>query len=496
MERTPVQPVPAPSASEKKMPLPLKGLPQDEIFKKLEALRGDDLDWRSGRILAYVYDAGPEVEAVINRAYTMFLTESGIDPTTYPSAMRLEREIVRLVADWLRGDAGVVGNFTSGGTESIMCAMKTARDWARANKPEITRPEIVLPRSAHSAFHKAAEYLGLTTVVTDFDPTTFEADVDAIRKAISPNTIALIASAPGFAQGVVDPVPRIAALALERGLLCHVDGCVGGIMLSVMREAGDYKGYDFDFSVPGVTSISADLHKFGYCAKGASVVLYRNRELRYHQIYACARTSTYALVNNTVLSSKSAGPIAAAWAVLHYLGLEGYRAIFREVMDATRRVIAGVNAIPGLRVLGNPSLSMFAIASDELNIFQLADEMKRKGGWYLQPQFSTDRSASNLHVTVNRSTVRVVEPLLADLRECVDILRRSPNKLDPEVVRKQVGALLTGAGPEAMAKASAMAGVKGADLPKDMALINMILDTMPDEQTEAMLVGFMNDMFV
>lgn len=476
------------------MQIPIDGLRKEQILHTLESYKQHDLPWRSGRVLAYTYDPGQDAEEVAKAAFLMYLSENALDPTTYPSLMRLEREVVRMVANLLRGDADVVGNFTWGGTESILLAVKTARDWARVHKPHIKRPEMIVPRTAHCAFHKAAAYFGLDLVLTPFDDVTYQADVEAMARAITDNTVLLVGSAPGYAHGVIDPIEAIGRLAQERKLLFHVDGCVGGIHLSLMRKYG-YDLPPFDFTVPGVTSMSADMHKYGYSPKGASVVLYRNKELRRFQIFASAKSTTYALINPTVLSTKSGGPMAAAWATLHFMGEKGYERIVRGVMNATQRMVDGINAIPGLHVLGKPHMCMFSFASDEINVYELADEMKLRG-WYLQPQFSVEGSPPNLHVTVNQGSVSVVDAFLADLGDAAAAIRANPDRIDSAAVRAQVEALLASGDEASPAGLAAMVGINGTDLPDRMALLNTVLDILPDSVTEDLLIDFVNDLYV
>ncbi|RPI23152.1 MAG: aspartate aminotransferase family protein, partial [Chloroflexota bacterium] len=367
------------------------------------------------------------------------------------------------------------------------------RDRARLERSEITSPEIVLPQTAHAAFHKACHYLGVRPVVIPFDPQTFQADVNAMRAAITSNTILLVASAPCYSQGVIDPISEIGALALEKGLLFHVDACVGGIHLSFMRKLG-HPLPAFDFTVPGVTSISADLHKYGYAAKGASVILYRDKSLRRYQIYACTDTTAYTLINPTVLSSKSGGPLAASWAVLNYLGEDGYKKIVCEVQEAARRLIEGIGQIPELRVLGKPDMCMFSFASDVINVYQLADEMKKRG-WYLQGQFSTPLSPRNLHMSVSLGTLNGVDALLSDLRDCVRIVKES-EPLPTGLIRAEVGRLLENLTPDAVANLAALAGIQGSALPDEMALINEVLDALPDELSNLLLIEYFNDLYV
>ncbi len=477
------------------MNIPEHGLSKEEILGALEGYKQGDVEWKSGRALALVYDPGQEARETVNAAYTAFMTENGLDPTSFPSLLKLETEVVRMVANLLRGDEQAVGNLTSGGTESIMLAVKTARDKARAERPEITAPEMVIPLTAHPAFHKAAHYLGLRVVTTPFDSETFRADVGAMREAITDNTVLLAASAPGYSHGVVDPIAEIGALAQEHALLFHVDACVGGIHLSFMRELG-YSTPEFDFSVPGVTSISADLHKYGYSAKGASVILYRSKEIRRYQIFSCSATPVYAVINPTVLSSKSGGPAAGAWAILHYLGKDGYKKIVQEVMDATQRMMAGVNAIDGLHVLGQPDMCMFALASEqeEVNVFQLADEMKRRG-WHLQPQFSKATSPCNLHVSVNHSNVPLVDEFLDALRASVEQVKQAV-PLDVSGLKAMLEQMLQDPPDDLFENILALGGLQGTDLPEDMALVNAVLGALPVPATDALLTEYFNNLFV
>ena len=314
------------------MKIPPKGLPREEIFKILKSYKDEDLDWKSGRVLGYIYDPGQKAHDVINDAYTMYLTENGLDPLSFPSLLRLENEVVAMTAGILDCNHEVVGNFTTGGTESLILALKTARDYSRSVKPHIKQPELVLPITAHASLFKACHYLGVKPVVTRVHGDTYQADVSAMRAAVTDNTILLVGSAPGYAHGVVDPIPQIAALAQEKGLLCHVDACVGGIHLSYMRKLGHYVP-DFNMNVPGVTSLSVDLHKYGYAAKGASIILYQNKELRKYQFWACSRWTGYTVINPAVTSSKTGGPMAAAWAVLNYMEIG--RASCRERVSLT-----------------------------------------------------------------------------------------------------------------------------------------------------------------
>lgn len=473
--------------------IPARGLPRDELFRRLEAHRAGDMPWREGRVWGYVYDPGAEAEAIVKEAFTSFLTENALDFTVFPSALRLENEVVGMAAAHLGGDDAVVGNFTSGGTESILLAVKAARDFARAERG-IAEPEIVLPATAHAAFQKAAHYLDVKAVVVPVDPRTFRADVDAVRAAIGPRTVLLVGSAVSYAHGVVDPIRELGALARERDLLLHVDACMGGFLLPYFRRL-DVAVPDFDFSVPGVTSISMDLHKYAFAAKGASTILYRSKALRRHQLFACAGWTGYTIVNTTVQSAKSVGPMAAAWAVLHHFGDEGYLAIARAVLDATRRIADGIERIPGLRLLGRPDMNLVAFTSDDASVFDVADEM-RACGWYVQPQLAFQDSRENIHLSINPGSVRWVDALLADLRSSVERARALDGGRRAGAIRELVAGLdLRRLDDAALATLLGSVGVQGSVLPARMAEINDVLNVLPPAAREQLLLAYLNDLF-
>ncbi|GHO97108.1 aspartate aminotransferase family protein [Reticulibacter mediterranei] len=476
------------------MPIPAHGLPPEELFQRLEHYKEHDVSWRAGRILTGIYDPGDEIEAIVKQAYSSFLTENALYPNLFPSLLQLENEVVRMIADLLHGDADVVGNCTSGGTESIMLAVKAVRDSARVQRPHSTSPEIVLPQTAHPAFHKAAHYLGLKTVVTGFDPQSFRADPAAIERAITPNTIMIVASAPNYSHGVIEPIATIAEIARAHNLFFHVDACVGGIHLSMMRKAG-YEVPPFDFSIPGVTSLSVDMHKYGYAAKNVSIILYHNRDLRRYAFFANADTTSYAVLNPTVLSSKSGGPVAGAWAALHSLGEEGYVRVVREVTAATRQMIAGISELDDVFVLGEPDMCMFALASDTLNIFELDDEMSQRG-WTLQPQFSAGSSPANLHVSVHYATVGHVGEFLETLRDSIAAVKgRSQGPQEALALKAEVERLMQNPGPETFAQIVALADIAPGQLPTSFARINTVLDALPGSLVNVLLLEYLNSLY-
>jgi glutamate/tyrosine decarboxylase-like PLP-dependent enzyme len=476
------------------MRLPKQGRRESELFEILERFREGDMPWRNGRTWAYVYDPGPEAEAVIKRAFAAYLTENGLDPTVFPSAMRMENEVIGIAADLLHGDAAAVGSFTSGGTESIFCAVKAARDYARERRPEVSAPQILLPETAHASFQKAAHYLGLRPVVVPVDPSTFKAAPERMRAAITPDTVLMVGSAISYAHGVVDPIPELGRLAQETGVWLHVDGCMGGFMLHFLQRLG-VEIPDYDFRVPGVQSISMDFHKYAFAAKGASVVLYRNRELRRHQFYACSNWTGYTVINTTVQSTKSAGPVAAAWAVLNFFGDEGYLEIARTVWRMTQQLVAGIAAIPGLRVLGTPQMNMLSFTSEEVSVFHVADEMKERG-WFVQPQLAYGSSPENLHLSINPASERWVDDLLADLRASVEVARGLPSGQLAARIRAALADLdASKVTSELFAGLLGMAGVRGDALPARMAEINEVLNALPVPLRERLLVEYLGELY-
>jgi glutamate/tyrosine decarboxylase-like PLP-dependent enzyme len=476
------------------MKIPERGASRDEVMAMLSAAHEADTDFRTGRVFGFAYDAGREAERVSKEAYVGFLSENALDPRVYPSLRRFELEVVSMCKEHLRAGPEVVGTFTSGGTESILLAVKTARDFARATKPHIREPEMVLPITAHAAFHKAAHYFDVKVVPVTIDPVTYEADVDAVRAAITESTILVVGSAPGFAHGVVDPIRAMGELALERGLLFHVDACIGGFLLPYLKRLGRDVP-DFDFSVPGVTSISMDLHKYAFCAKGASLLLLANKSLREHQLFSCAEWTGYSVVNTTVQSTKSGGPMAAAWATLRHIGDDGYLALARRTMDATDRIIAGIGSIEGLRVMGEPVMSLVAFTSEHADPFHLADEMKLRG-WLVGPQLAYGPSKENIHLTIGPTHDSTVDAFLSDLRESAAAARALPKSALADQLRAAFASMRPeDVRPEVLQEMLTMAGANGTSLPEREAEINQILNALPRALGARLLAGYVNELF-
>ncbi|MEV5888435.1 pyridoxal phosphate-dependent decarboxylase family protein [Nonomuraea fuscirosea] len=468
------------------MNLPPAGRTTEDLLAEVARLKEHDLPVRGGQVTAYVYDTGrAEVNDAATRAYLEMLEVNCLDPTAFPSVVEMERQVVGAVADLLGGGHGI---FTSGGTESIMLAVKAARDLAGRD-----RPNLVLPVTAHPAFHKAAHYLGVEVVAMPVDLSTYKVRARDVAAAIGPDTVLVVASAPSYPQGVIDPIEEVAAVASAAGVPFHVDACVGGWLLPWLREAGATVP-PFDLSVPGVTSISCDLHKFGYAPKGASVLLFADPAMRRRAYFASAAWPGYTIINATVQSSRSAGPLGGAWATLQALGRQGYAELGRATLEATTRLRAGLADIPGLRVLGEPESSLVAFAGDGVDVFVLADEARARG-WFLQPQLSYAGIPANLHITVTGVTLAGVEAMLKVIAESAEAAReRGPVVLPEGLVELVAGLDLDAIDDASFAELSASVGVDlrpGAGQP-EMAMVNAVLDALPPASREAVLVRFLS----
>lgn len=393
--------------------LPQSGMNQSEIIDALCAMRTDDVRWQDGRTFGMVYDAGPEAHAVLDEVASMFLHDNALNTVAFPSLGAIQRDVVGITADLLHGE-DAAGFMTSGGTESILMAVKAARERARHERG-VTEPEIVLPVSAHAAFHKAAHYFGLTVrrvPVRD----DWRADVDAAADLVNDRTALVVGSAPQYPQGVIDPIPELAALAASVGANFHTDACMGGFVLPFMEMLG-HPIPPWDFRVEGVTSISADVHKLGYAPKGASVILHRTKDLRRYQTFVFEDWLGGFYASPNMQGTRPALPMACAWAILHHLGVDGYCALTRTTIETRVKLVDGVRAIPGLSVLGEPEAQLVAIAAEDpevLDVFAVGDALAARG-WFHDRQKPPD----TLHATVSAGNAPVIDEYLADLRACV-----------------------------------------------------------------------------
>jgi sphinganine-1-phosphate aldolase len=393
---------------------PEKGLDADIILSRLKELKSNDASWRDGRMFGYVYHPGPKEERLIEQAYQMFFADNALNPSLFSSLRVLENETVEMVAALLHATDECAGNLTTGGSESILMAVKTARDWVKRHRPFIKNPEIVAPVTIHPAFSKAADMTGVHIRYAALNDDK-SADPADIEKLINGNTIMIAVSAPCFPYGVIDPVEKVAAIALKNQLLLHVDCCLGGLMLPFLEEIG-YQIPRFDFRVNGVTSISADVHKYGYASKGSSVILYRTHELRRFQYFVFSDWPGGLYASPTMLGTRSGAPIAAAWTALRTIGRDGYLRMAEKVMNTTRKIQEGINAISGLKIIGNPAMSIFSFTSDKHDIYIIGDELARNG-WNLDKlQFPPA-----LHMTISNLNTGHEEEFLSALRDAVAV---------------------------------------------------------------------------
>ena len=388
-----------------------------DVLARLRAMQAGDLPTHGGRTLAYVYDAGlPEVDEVGRAAVAAYAGSNGLDPTAFPSLLTMENELVGFACTLLDAPDSVVGTVTSGGTESVLLAVQAARD----AHPDVAEPRMVLPATAHAAFHKAAHYFGVEPVLVPVGA-DFSADVASTERAVDSardRTVLVVASAPSYAHGVVDPVTGLAALAAARGIRCHVDACIGGWVLPYAARLGRAVT-PWTFAVEGVTSISVDLHKYGYAPKGTSLLLHRTPGLRKPQFFASAAWPGYTMLNSTMQSTKSGGPLAGAWAVVESLGDTGYELLSREVFEAVDAIVSGTADIPGVDVLVHPQSTLVALVTDgSCDAFTVCDEMAARD-WYVQPQMSYAGTPPTIHLSVSAATGAHVDEFLAALRQSV-----------------------------------------------------------------------------
>ena len=384
------------------------------MLSQLDSFKERDVKWRDGHAFTLAYNAGDDVLAVAEAAYAKFSTENALNTDAFPSLRRIQAEVVDIVGDWLQVGPGGAGFMTTGGTESILMAVKAARERGRKEKG-ITSPNVVLPTSAHAAFEKGCYYFGLESrrVPVGAD---WKVDVAATEAAIDDNTVLVVGSAPQYPQGVIDPIPELAALAAARDINCHVDGCMGGVTLTYLERLG-HAIPPWNFSVPGVTSISVDLHKYGYTAKGASVIMHRSKQLRSYQTYVTDNWLGGVYGSSGVLGTKGGGAMAAAWAVLHYLGEEGYLRVTAAARRACEELVAAIGTIPEITLRAQPEATLLAIGATDpeaLDVFAVADALWRRG-WYVDRQ----GPPASLHFTVNAVHDGRIPAFVGDLRESI-----------------------------------------------------------------------------
>jgi glutamate/tyrosine decarboxylase-like PLP-dependent enzyme len=394
--------------------IPATGLSAQSIATSFDEMSANDVQWRNGKAFSLAYNAGPEVLTIAEEAYRRFSGANALNTAAFPSLRQMQGEVIEMAGVWLGSPATAAGYFTSGGTESILMAVKAARDQFRT-EASITHPNIVLPTSAHAAFDKAAAYFGVELRRVDVLP-TWRADVAAMAERIDKNTILIVGSAPQYPQGVIDDIPALAALAQRQNINCHVDACMGGVSLAYLSRLG-HQIAPWNLQVDGVTSISVDLHKFGYTSKGASVIMYADKRLRSYQGFFTDQWLGGVYASSGMLGTKSGGAIAAAWAVMHFLGDDGYLRLTQSARVATEKLAHHISGHPHLSLLAQPDallLSFIAKDPQRLNVYAVADEMWKRG-WYIDRQ----EPPQSLHCTVNAVHESVIDAMLIDLDACI-----------------------------------------------------------------------------
>lgn len=401
-------------------PLPAQGRPRDEVLADLQRFAADDPDYKAGRLWSLVYWLDEAHDDFLGDAYQAFSSANGLNPTAFKSLKRLETEIIATVAGLLHGTPEVCGIVTSGGTESCLLAVKTYRDLARA-KRGVKRPEMVLPVTAHVAWFKAAEYFNVRVRLLPLDA-GLRPDLRKLPRLINRDTVMLLGSAPEYPHGTIDPIEAMGRIAQDKGVPLHVDACVGGFILPFVEMNGRPLP-TWDYRVPGVTSISADIHKYGFAAKGASTITYRNLDLLKHQLFVYEDWPGGVFASAGILGTRPGGAYAAAWAAMQHFGEAGYRDLARRTMEAFDRMRDAITAMPELYVMGEPSGPLLAYGSRDrdVNIFAVGDQLDAKG-WTVNRLQKPD----GLHAMITAGHLGVVEDYLRDLREAVATVKANP----------------------------------------------------------------------
>jgi sphinganine-1-phosphate aldolase len=465
-----------------------------EILARLAGLRELDAPTHGGHVLSYVYDSGmAELDELAAAAVRMVQPVNGLDPTTFPSVAVLEREVVGFVRGILHGDETVVGSVTTGGTESCLLAVKTARDnWRLGGGTG--QPRLLAPVTVHAAFQKAAHYFGLELDLVPVDPETGAATASDVVARFGADVALVVVSAPSYPFAGLDPVVEVAAAALAAGIDCHVDACIGGLVLPFWSHLPEW-----DFAVDGVTSISADLHKFGYAPKGASVLLHRGRDRQRTQYFATTRWPGYPVVNPTILGSKSAGSLAASWAIIQALGVEGFADLAASCDRSTSAVATTIAGIEGLRVVGSPVGPLLAVTTDEtvpadrrVDPHHWADQA-RSHGWLLQLQPSIEQAdGTRLPRTTHLTITPVTEGVLTELTGALVAAASEIRGVAPVAPADVLGSLPPlGAdaldSDTAFGLLTAMGLGAGGGLPERMAPLLALMEGLPAPIAERLL---------
>ncbi len=401
--------------------IPQMGINRNDVLRMLEGMGSSDIDWHGGKAWSLVYHAGDEHKQFLIDAHAKFSSGNLLNPMAFQSLAQMEAQVVRMTADMLNGPEDAVGTMTSGGTESILLAVKASRERARRRRWFVRNPEMVVPETIHPAFVKGAHYFGVKMKRVKLDK-GFRMDVKALEQAITRNTVLIAASAPQYAQGVVDPIAEIGQIALKERIPFHVDACFGGFILPWLEALG-HPVPVFDFRVPGVTSMSADIHKYGYAAKGASVLVYRSMDYLKHQFFVATDSPLGIYASPTICGTRPGGPIAAAYGTLLSLGRDGYIGLANRTLQAKAKLMKGIEAIDGLEILGSTDATIVTWASTDkaVSTYAIGDQLSAKG-WGVDRQ----QNPNCIHCTVTSNHLDVVDDYLADLKEAIAYVRNNP----------------------------------------------------------------------
>lgn len=404
--------------------LPENGLKQDQILQKVDDyLNLGHYKWKEGFISGAVYYFNPDLVKLVTEVYGKASYTNPLHADVFPGICKMEAEVIRMTATLFNGGPKSCGTMTTGGTESIMMACKAYRDYGRDVKG-ITKPNMVLPVTAHTAFDKSAKYFGMFTKLVPIDPSTTEVDIRAMERAINRNTVMLVGSAPNYPYGTMDNIEAIAKLGKKYNIPVHVDGCLGGFLIIFMKRAG-YNVRPFDFSVDGVTSISADTHKYGFTPKGSSVIMYSDKLYRHYQYTVTTEWPGGVYGSPTVNGSRAGGIIAATWATMMNFGLDGYVEATKRIVDTARYIETELRKIKNIYIFGTPATSVVAIGSKDFDIFRLSAELNSLG-WNLNSlQFP---SGIHICVTYMHTQDGIADKFINDIRTKVALIMQNPEK--------------------------------------------------------------------
>lgn len=402
--------------------LPNNGLESDQVLERVKQyVQLGNYDWQNGKVSGAVYRIDTTLVKLMGDVYQMASYTNPLHPDVFPGVCKLEAEVVRIACNLFHGDEDSCGTMTTGGTESILLACKTYRDYAR-NMKGIKYPEMVVPVTAHSAFDKAAQYLKIRVRLVPVDPRTYTVNIKDMRRAITRNTIMLVGSTPNFPYGTMDDIEAISELGVKYSIPVHVDACLGGFLICFMPDAG-FDLPPFDFKLPGVTSISADTHKYGYAPKGSSIILYRNKQFRHHQYTISTDWPGGIYGSPTVNGSRAGGIIASCWATLMYFGYEGYLDATKKIIDTTKYMTQKLKKLNGIFIFGTPATSVIALGSNDFHIYRLSEALNAKG-WNL----NTLQFPSGVHICVTyiHTQPGVADQFLNDVETALDTIMKNP----------------------------------------------------------------------